>query len=178
MGFQESRQLSKRDHGFQRKASSRSGNSSVNGGSNVSGFWAQRYRSRFARLVLFKRIDYVQLISAVGVFFFFIFVFQIFLLPGSVTDDGRKFGRIDGMFRKRDERSSRELAFLKDLDFGEDVRFEPFKILAKFRKDAEDSNAGVSSRNVTRFGYKKPKLALVSHSLSLLLLSLSMCLCR
>ncbi|KAH6786132.1 hypothetical protein C2S51_038587 [Perilla frutescens var. frutescens] len=158
MGLLENRQFSKSDHSFQRSSSARSNNSSVNGGSNV---WGQRYRSRFARLVLFKKIDYVQLICACAVFFFFIFLFQIFFLPGSVTDDERKFGKIDGIFRKHDERSVRELSFLKELDFGDDVKFEPLKILAKFRKDAGDVNGSVSSRNVTRFGYRKPKLALV-----------------
>lgn len=145
MGFPGSRQLPKKDHNSHR--------------SNGSGIlWVQRCRSRFSRLVFFRRIDYAQLICVVAVFFLCIFIFQTFFLPGSVADDGRKFGRIDGMFRKRDERSGRELSFLKELDFGEDVKFEPLKILAKFRKDAED----FSSRNVTRFGYKKPKLALVS----------------
>lgn len=154
MGLLESRQPV-------RSSSVRSNSGSVGGGSNASGIWGQRYRSRFARLVLFKKIDYVQLICAVAVFFFFIFLFQIFFLPGSVTDD-RNFGRIHGIFRKHDEKSAPELPFLKELDFGEDVKLEPLKILTKFRKDDKVVNDSVLSINVTRFGYRKPKLALVS----------------
>ncbi|KAI3444470.1 hypothetical protein Pfo_001135 [Paulownia fortunei] len=159
MGSLESRLTLKRDHHLQRSSSIR--NNSNNSSSNVHGFWGQRYRSRFARLVLFKKIDYLQLICAVAVFFFFIFLFQMFFLPGSVMDAERKFDKTHDILRKNGEGNIRDLSFLKEWDFGEDVKFEPLKILAKFQKDVKDVNESVASRKVIRFGYRKPKLALV-----------------
>ncbi|KAL8499835.1 hypothetical protein ACS0TY_019722 [Phlomoides rotata] len=144
----------------QRSSSVRSSSVSSSS-SNAHGNWRQRYRSRFARSVLFKRIDYMQLICAVGVFFFFIFLFQLFFLPGTVTDEERKSDRIRDFFRRYGDWGTRDTAFLNELDFGEDVKFEPSKILDKIREDGEDMNGSVSSRKGIRFGYKKPKLALV-----------------
>ncbi|GAA0165227.1 hypothetical protein LIER_39936 [Lithospermum erythrorhizon] len=51
----------------------------------------QSFRSRFARLVLLKKIDYLQWICTVAVFFFFVGLFQIFF-PGSVMEKFVDFG--------------------------------------------------------------------------------------
>lgn len=158
MGSLESKSPLNKDPHSQHSSSVRS--NSIASSSNAHGFWGQRYRSRFARSVLFKRIDYLQLLCAVAVFFFFIFLFQIFFLP--TTDNERKSDRIRDLFRKNGEGSYRDMAFLNELDFGEDVKFEPSKILDKIQKDAKDIHESVSSGKVIRFGYKKPKLALVS----------------
>ncbi|KAL0347757.1 UNVERIFIED_CONTAM: hypothetical protein Scaly_1791700 [Sesamum calycinum] len=142
----------KRDHHLLRSSSLRNSNNGILG---------QRSRSRFARLVLSKRIDYLQLICAVAVFFFFVFLFQIFFLPGSVMEYGSKSEKAHDLFRKNGEANSGELAFLKELDFGEDINFEPLKLMDKFQKDANLMNGIVGSKRVVRFGYRKPKLALV-----------------
>lgn len=49
-------------------------------------------------------------------------------------------------------------------DFGEDVRLEPTKLLMKFQRESNGLNFTSSSLNTTmqRFGFRKPKLALVS----------------
>ncbi|KAL0339470.1 UNVERIFIED_CONTAM: hypothetical protein Sangu_1469100 [Sesamum angustifolium] len=142
----------KRDHHLLRSSSLRNSNNGILG---------QRSRSRFARLVLSKRIDYLQLICAVAVFFFFVFLFQIFFLPASVMEYGSKSEKAHDLFRKNGEANSGELAFLKELDFGEDINFEPLKLMDKFQKDANLMNGIVGSKRVVRFGYRKPKLALV-----------------
>lgn len=150
MGSLESRWPLKRDHHLQPSSSVRS---------NVCGIWGQRGRSRLARLVLVKRINFLQLISAVSVFFFCIFLFQFFSLPGSGKNEQTDSNKFDSLFVPN---SSDAFSFLQELDYGEDVKFEPLKILAKFKRGAEDLNGIVASRKVTRFGYRKPKLALVS----------------
>ncbi|KAL0426071.1 UNVERIFIED_CONTAM: hypothetical protein Sradi_1141900 [Sesamum radiatum] len=161
MGSLESRSPFKKDHHLQGSSSLRNTTtSSSSSSSNVSGFWGQRNRSRFARLVFFRKINYLQLICAVAVFFFFVFLIQM-SLPGSVLDDVRKNDKTHHLFRKNGEGNFTDLSFFKELDFGEDVNFEPSKILAKFQKDAKEVNQSVGSREVIRFGYRKPKLALV-----------------
>ncbi|KAF3679837.1 hypothetical protein FXO37_03638 [Capsicum annuum] len=50
---------------------------------------------------------------------------------------------------------------LGGLDFGEDIKFKLLKVLAKFRDEVVEANETVASRTVVRFGYTKPKLALV-----------------
>lgn len=147
----------KRDHHLLRSSSAR------NNYSNSNGFLGQRSRSRFARLVLLKKVDYLHLICGVAALFFFVFVFQIFFLPGSVVEDGSKSGKARALFRKNGEADFGGLSFLKELDFGEDIKFEPFKIMDKFRKDANVVNESFGSKKVVRFGYRKPKLALVSN---------------
>lgn len=126
---------------------------------STNGVLGQRSRSRFARLVLFKKVNYLQLICTVAVFFFFVFLLQMFFLPGSVMEDERKSDKIRDLFGDVD---SSDLLFLKELDFGQDVNFEPLKIMDKFRKDWHEVNVSVGSRNVVRFGHVKPKLAFVS----------------
>ncbi|KAL0397960.1 UNVERIFIED_CONTAM: hypothetical protein Scaly_0244400 [Sesamum calycinum] len=138
MGSLESRSPFKKDHHLQGSSSLRNTTtSSSSSSSNVSGFWGQRNRSRFARLVFFRKINYLQLICAVAVFFFFVFLIQM-SLPGSVMDDVRKNDKTHHLFRKNGEGNYTDLSFFKELDFGEDVNFEPSKILAKFQKDAKE----------------------------------------
>lgn len=114
-------------------------------------------RSRFARFLLFKKIDYLLWICTVAVFLFFVVVFQMFL-PGSVMEKS-------GNFLKEREVGSADFLFpkeIKGLDFGEDVKFEPSKLLVKFEKEGRDgNNLSLGSRRVLRFGYRKPQLALV-----------------
>ncbi|KAL8541116.1 hypothetical protein ACS0TY_002406 [Phlomoides rotata] len=151
MGSLESGLPLKRDHHLQRSSSVRNTNSS-----NTNGFFLQRSRSRFAKVILLKKIDYLPLICAVVVFFFFVFLFQIFFLPGSVVEDGIKFEKAHVLLSKNGEVKFENFSFLKELDFGEDINFEQtLKISGKFRK--EDKNGS----NVVRFGFRKPKLALV-----------------
>lgn len=115
----------------------------------------QRPRSRFSRFLLFKKLDYLQWICTVAVFFFFVVIFQMFL-PGSVMEKS-------GLALTK-EIVSGDLTFPKEiagLDFKEDIRFEP-KILARFEKGAREANlSSAFNRRRQRYGYRKPHLALV-----------------
>ncbi|CAI9781525.1 unnamed protein product [Fraxinus pennsylvanica] len=126
----------------------------------VLGFWP-RLRSRFARLVFLQRINYLRWICIVSTMFFFIFLFQMLFLPGSVRE-GDKLKNYN-FIKENLGGFSEEFAFLKELDFGDDIKFDNSKILAKFQK--EDIMT-IGSRNVVRFGYRNPKLALVFADLS------------
>ncbi|GER26958.1 glycosyl transferase family 1 protein [Striga asiatica] len=156
MGSLESVPSLKRDHKLLRSSSSfRNNNSSFN---------SSRSRSRFARLVLCKKIDYLLLICGVAVFFFYVFLFQRLHLPGSVTEDGDNSGKFKGthdFISGDDEENLANLTFLKELDFGQDLKFEPLKIMEKFQKGANAVRESVGSEKAVRFGYRKPKLALV-----------------
>ena len=63
----------------------------------------------------------------------------------------------------------KDLLYLKQmmgsLDFGEDIKFEPSKLLDRFRKDGSEVNLASLGFNKTlqRFGYRKPQLALVGY---------------
>ena len=104
--------------------------------------------------------DYLQWICTVAVFFFFVVLFQM-LLPGSMIEKSKNSLR------------RREVAFgdfmltkeIGGLDFGEDIKFEPSKLLAKFQNESEEVNISSVSRGGVRFGYRKPQLALVSRQL-------------
>ncbi|EXB52710.1 hypothetical protein L484_022487 [Morus notabilis] len=117
----------------------------------------QRQRSRFSRFFLFKKLDYLQWICTVAVFLFFVVLFQMFL-PGSVVEKSIKTHRDE-------EFSSGDLFFLKEygiLDFGEDIRFEPSKVLEKFRRENKEVNLSHAfNRSRLRYPHKKPQLALV-----------------
>ncbi|KAF2291193.1 hypothetical protein GH714_020600 [Hevea brasiliensis] len=115
-----------------------------------------RPRSRFSRFLLSKKLDYLQWICTVAVFLFFVVLFQMFL-PGSVIEksqDSRK--QLDMVYG--------DLLYLKDmgtLDFGEDIKLEPSKLMEKFQKEAREVNLSSSfNRTQHRFGYRKPQLAL------------------
>lgn len=58
------------------------------------------------------------------------------------------------------------LSFLKELDFGDDVRFEHLSVEAFYsmidQKDDKEEDESIASRKLTRFGYKEPTVALVS----------------
>ncbi|VFQ94688.1 unnamed protein product [Cuscuta campestris] len=125
---------------------SSSSSSSSSGASNSR---LQRLRSRCTRALLFKKIDYLQWICTVGVFFFFVLLLQM-LLPGFLVEKSQNFSSVSGV-------GSGDLEFLKELgalDFGEDLKFEPSKILARF-------NATAESRRAMGIPYPKPKLGLV-----------------
>ncbi|XP_040930578.1 uncharacterized protein [Gossypium hirsutum] len=122
--------------------------------------FSSRPRSRFSRLLLFKKLDYLQWICTVAVFLFFVVFFQMFL-PGSVMDKSQ------GSFLDDKDSVFGELSYLKEmgaLDFGEDIRLEPCKLLEKFQRENKlvnlDSSSGFN-RSQHRFHYRKPQLALV-----------------
>ncbi|CAK9180093.1 unnamed protein product [Ilex paraguariensis] len=145
MGSLESGISSKKDSYLLRSSSATSRNERY--------LFGQRPRSRFARFVLFKKIDYLQWICTVAVFLFFVVLFQMFL-PGSVMEKS-------GNSLKESQIISGDLTLLREiggLDYGDNIKFEPSKLLAKFQKEVNGSSA---SRRGVRFGYRKPKLALV-----------------
>lgn len=137
----------KRDSSFQRLSSNRSDRNS----------FSQRPRSRFARFILFKKIDYFQWVCTVAVFFFFVVLFQM-LLPGSITEKSGDLLRQSGQVVDGDLTLLKEMGVL---DFGEDIKFEPSKILAKFEKDVREGNGSYGVQKGVRFGLRKPKLAMV-----------------
>lgn len=146
---------SKRDHALLRSASA-TGRSFNERQQNV--FGQRAARSRFARLLFFKKLHYVPLICTAAVFLFFIILFQMLWLGPLVEKSG--------VFLKLNDRvASPDLLLVKEfngLDFGEDIKFEPSKLLAKFQKEATiQVNGSVASRSLLRFGYRKPKLAMV-----------------
>ncbi|XP_071735917.1 uncharacterized protein [Rutidosis leptorrhynchoides] len=126
-----------------------------------NGSFSQRPRSKFARFMVLKKLDYLQWICAVAVFIFFMFVFQMFLPNSTLEKVSNDF------LKQKDDNFEGELKhFFQEiggLDFGEGVRFEPTKLLLKFNKDIKDVNslAFGDSRKGVRFGYRKPQLAFV-----------------
>ncbi|KAF3971901.1 hypothetical protein CMV_004545 [Castanea mollissima] len=121
--------------------------------------FSQRPRSRFSRFLLFKKLDYLQWICTVAVFLFFVVLFQMFL-PGSVEKSG------NSSLQDNVEVSSEDFKFLKEmgvLDFGEDIRFEPSKLLDKFQREAREAilYSPAFNRTKQRFSYRKPQLAMV-----------------
>ncbi|KAJ4823972.1 hypothetical protein Tsubulata_039229 [Turnera subulata] len=131
--------------------------SSSAGSRSEKHLFLQRPRSRFSRFLLFKKLDYLQWICTVAVFLFFVVLFQMFL-PGSViekSEDSRKgWSLVTGDFSNLKE--------IGGLDFGEDIKFEPSRLLEKFRKENRVVNVSSSfNRTLKRFGYRKPQLALV-----------------
>ncbi|KAL2892098.1 NAD-dependent malic enzyme [Bienertia sinuspersici] len=117
----------------------------------------QKPRSRFPRFLLSKRFGYIQWISTIVVFSLFLGFFQAFL-PGSVMER-------PGNLKHDMDLVGEDLRYLKEiigeLDFGEDVKFEPTRLLAKFNKEAAEVNLTSGFKRGIRFGYRKPKLALV-----------------
>ena len=117
----------------------------------------QRNRSRS---FLFKRFSYIQWICSTCVFFFFVVLFQMFL-PGLVVidkSDKPPWRSIEKELLPPDMLVFKERGVLS---FGEDVRLEPTKLLMSFQRDAQNSSGGFNT-TVQRFGFRKPKLALVS----------------
>lgn len=155
MGSLDSGVTLKRDHPFLRSSSS-------TGRAERHPFF-QRQRSRFSRFFFLKKLDYLQWICTVAVFLFFVVLFQMFL-PGSVIEKSGNTIR-DGDF------SSTELLFLKEfglLDFGEDIRFEPNKLLEKFQKEAREAKfSSAFNTTLQRFGNRSPQVALVNIQLVL-----------
>ncbi|KAF5464390.1 hypothetical protein F2P56_014467 [Juglans regia] len=119
----------------------------------------QRHRSRFSRFLIFKKLDYLLWICTVTVFLFLVALFQMYL-PGSVVEkSGASLGE-DMEVSYADFKVLKEMGVI---DFAEDVRFEPTKVLEKFQKEARAASQyfSASNRTVHRFGYRKPQLALV-----------------
>ncbi|KAI7735322.1 hypothetical protein M8C21_029739, partial [Ambrosia artemisiifolia] len=110
-----------------------------------------------------RNIDYFQCLSALAVLIFFLFLFQLFLPLSNVDPD---------FFKQRQHNHIDDVALqdylLKEiaaLDFGDDVvKFVPTRLSMKFQTEKDNNNNNVSfggSRTVTRFGNRKPQLALV-----------------
>ncbi|KAK1425246.1 hypothetical protein QVD17_20594 [Tagetes erecta] len=124
--------------------------------------FAQRPRSRFARFMVVKKLDYLQWICAVAVFIFFVFVFQMFLPLSTVEKAGQHFLKL-----KEDDNFEGEIKNLfqeiSGLDFGEGVKFEPTRLLLKFQREHKDFShlSFGDARKVVRFGHRKPQLAFV-----------------
>lgn len=117
----------------------------------------QRNRSRLSRFLLFKKFDYLQWICTIAVFLFFLVLFQMFL-PGSVVD------KSEGVVGETDS-LPQDVILLEAaglLDFGEDFRLKPLKLMEKFRRGSRDDNLTVVlDRTLRRFGHREPRLALV-----------------
>ncbi|XXG89937.1 hypothetical protein AAC387_Pa12g1822 [Persea americana] len=121
-------------------------------------------RSRFARFILFEKVDYFQWICTIAVFFFVVILFQAFL-PGSVVEKSSDSLRgLSGLEVPGDLGHLKEMGLL---DFGEGIRFVPSKLLEKFRREAIEANrSAASSRPGIRAALRKPQLALVLADLS------------
>ncbi|XP_051129398.1 uncharacterized protein LOC127250234 [Andrographis paniculata] len=121
-----------------------------------------RNKSRFcARWFRFKKLHYLHTVCSLSIFFACLILLEM-LLPGFVSDDDKKSHRtISSSFRwtKGDVVDHGNLSFLKELDFGDDVRFGHLSIDTKFQK--RDAETSVASRKLARYGYRKPALALV-----------------
>ncbi|KAK1275253.1 Aluminum-activated malate transporter 9 [Acorus gramineus] len=124
----------------------------------------QRPRSKLARLLfLFEKVDYLQWLCTVIAFFFVVILFQAFL-PGLIME---KSGG-SGIALRSPNRDFREFEGLGDLDFGEGIRFEPTKLLERFRKEREEANSSALAlgRPRQRLAVRRPELALVVADLS------------
>ncbi|KAE8679541.1 hypothetical protein F3Y22_tig00111398pilonHSYRG00095 [Hibiscus syriacus] len=118
-----------------------------------------RLRSRLSRLFLFEKLDYLQWICTVAVFLFFVVFFQMFL-PGSVMDKSQDSFLDDKGLVFGELRSLKEMS---GLDFGEDIKLEPTKLLEKFQRANKQVNLESPSgfnHSQHRFQYRKPQLAL------------------
>lgn len=118
----------------------------------------QRNRSRS---FLFKRFSYIQWICSTCVFFFFVVLFQMFL-PGLVVidkSDKPPWRSIEKELLPPDMLVFKERGVLS---FGEDVRLEPTKLLMSFQRDNTQTSSNGFNTTTQRFGFRKPKLALVS----------------
>ncbi|XP_043713993.1 uncharacterized protein LOC122662420 isoform X2 [Telopea speciosissima] len=119
--------------------------------------FAQRPRPRFVRILLFKKVTYLQWILTVAFFFFAAVLFLAFLYSSEMEKAGGSFQETETV--SEDWMVSKVMG---SLDFGEGIRFEPSKLLDKFKREARESNiSSVSSRPVVRSGVRKPQLALV-----------------
>ncbi|KAK1418660.1 hypothetical protein QVD17_27805 [Tagetes erecta] len=111
-------------------------------------------RMRSSRFMILKKINYLQWISALAVFIFFMFLFQLFL-PLNNADDGF-------LKQREDDGDDDLLKEIAGLDFGEDVvKFGPTKLSMKFLREKSYNVSVGGLRTVTRFGNRKPQLALV-----------------
>lgn len=122
----------------------------------------QRRRTRFSICRCLLKISYSQCICATCSLFFCLFIIQLLHLPGYVREGERISRKTLGFFKDRKEIDFEGLSFLKELDFGEDFRLEPFKILETFERNGNLVNGTViDSRKVSRYEHRKPRLAMV-----------------
>jgi hypothetical protein len=124
----------------------------------------QRPRSRFSRFLFFKKLDYVQWICTMGVFLFVVVFFQMVLLGSVVEKSGASLEEDLEVSYDDDFKLLKEMGAF---EFGEDVRFEPTKLLEKFQREARAASmySSAFNRTLQRFGCRKPQLALVSNNL-------------
>ncbi|KAH9625223.1 hypothetical protein KSS87_019919 [Heliosperma pusillum] len=115
-------------------------------------------RSRIPRLFLPKRLGYLQWISTIVVFSLLLVVFQAFL-PGSIDEKPGNSSNYNLGLVESDHMYLNKV--IEELDFGDDLRFGPTKLLVKFKKEAAELNQSFVSETRIRFGYRKPKLAMV-----------------
>lgn len=107
----------------------------------------QRPRSRFARLVLFDKVDYLQWVCAVAVFFFVVIAFQAFL-PGSMVEKSVKPPGVQPA--------------LVLAGFGDGVRLPPLKMFERLKLNSSGASFRPSG---VRAALRKPKLAVVGIAL-------------
>ncbi|KAG0483133.1 hypothetical protein HPP92_011217 [Vanilla planifolia] len=114
-----------------------------------------RPRSRLARFLLFKKVDYLHWVCTAAVFFFVFILFQAFL-PVSVPEKSPTRGSLKEYWRLA-------TGSYGELEFGEGIRFLPTKLLEKFERERKeaDSNFMAPGMTVMRAGIRKPRLALV-----------------
>lgn len=137
----------------------------------------QRNRSR--SFLLLKRFTYLQLICSIAVFFFFVLLFQ-FSLPALVSDKPpprRRSSEKEELLLPPDMLVFKERGVLS---FGQDVNFEPTKLLMSFHRDAHtvSSSDGFNTTTLQRFGFRNPNLALVSFFTPFLYIHSSMLPCN
>ncbi|KAK9749455.1 hypothetical protein RND81_02G127100 [Saponaria officinalis] len=130
---------------------------------NASFSKQNRDRSRIPRLFFSKRLNYLQWISTIIVFSLLLVVFQAFL-PGSLEEKS-------GISSKNLGLNEGDFVYLKnvidEVNLWDDLKFGPTKLLAKFKKEAVELNQSFVSEKRIRFGFRKPKLALVFADLAL-----------
>ncbi|KAG9448343.1 hypothetical protein H6P81_014471 [Aristolochia fimbriata] len=118
----------------------------------------RRPRSRFAWLIRLDRVSYAHCLCAISFICFVGFFFQAFL-PGHNAGKSSKPRMLTGI-------TFNDSAEVRSLEFGKVLRFEPSKLLEKFRKEAEEASLAVS-RPRTRASIRKPRLAVILPDLSM-----------
>ena len=114
-------------------------------------------RSRFARFLLFEKVDYLQWIGTAAAFFFVTIVFVAFL-PGSVVVERPTmllpFRRAGGVLGGREASLPRDLG---SLETGEGLAFEPTKLRERWARDRREEAESLAElgRPVRRVGVRK-----------------------
>ncbi|KAK6920052.1 Glycosyl transferase, family 1, partial [Dillenia turbinata] len=115
---------------------------------------SQRLRSRFARLLRSKKLEFILWSGFVALFLSILVLFQA-SLPNFVAEKSKVLSSDIDV----------DLVGLKEigvLDFGEDVRFGTFKLPEKFRREVKELNSSSDFvRKRQRYALRKPHLALI-----------------